>query len=349
MNTVHFLSKSSVVPFSTALYLASTKLITPTLYRNSDTSELLTELSLSEQHDLRNDFSAAEHFIHEYPLLYTLPQCRQASDHLFSEYYARIFSDITTSNQLKFQIFVELTQEVLDSSPEIQLHFSAESRTRVYSILQTVFFQTQTTQLFDLLGQLIYHDLPTFNHSIAVMWLMSLLLQAFPSLSKKERASGLLSAVFHDIGKLYLSPFLLNKPGALTAAERFKIQEHSRFGAKILKKVFGTSDSNLLEYVHTHHERYDGTGYPLCQAGTAIALPSRLLSVADVFDALLTTRSYREAMTFTEAFTEMRTAMSGAFDPKILNILHEYFSSLIDTSFITSSTDFLYGDVYATK
>lgn len=132
------------------------------------------------------------------------------------------------------------------------------------------------------------------------------------------------AAPMHDVGKVATPDEILRKQGPLTPEERKEMQRHTTIGHEILSG----SDSLLLqmaaEVALTHHERWDGSGYPNGLKGTAIPIEGRIVAVADAFDAMLSDRCYRPALTVAEA-TKTITAESGThFDPEIVDILLEH-------------------------
>ena len=124
-----------------------------------------------------------------------------------------------------------------------------------------------------------------------------------------------LAAPMHDIGKVGIRDSVLQKPGKLDEAERRHINEHTLIGGAIL----GGSRAELLqlaaEIALTHHERWDGSGYPQGLSGTAIPLSGRIAAVADVFDALTTTRPYKRAWPMEAALTHLEAEAGRQFDP----------------------------------
>jgi putative two-component system response regulator len=128
-----------------------------------------------------------------------------------------------------------------------------------------------------------------------------------------------LASAMHDIGKIGVPDRILRKPGPLTPGERKHMERHAEIGHQIL----GNSGSHLLDLAasvaRTHHERWDGAGYPRGLAGEAIPLEGRIAAVADVFDALTSDRVYRDALPSDEA-VEIMTAQRGKqFDPAVLD------------------------------
>ncbi|MDH3733680.1 MAG: HD domain-containing protein [Gemmatimonadota bacterium] len=125
-----------------------------------------------------------------------------------------------------------------------------------------------------------------------------------------------LGGLLHDIGKIGLPAAVLDKPARLTDEEYEKAKEHPRMGAKILAPI--TAYADVIPLVLYHHERYDGAGYPNGLIGEQIPLLARVITVADVFDAVTTPRPYREAMSTGEAVELIRRDSGGHFDPTIV-------------------------------
>lgn len=130
-----------------------------------------------------------------------------------------------------------------------------------------------------------------------------------------------LAAPMHDVGKIATPSEILRKAGPLTAEEREVMKRHTTVGHQIL----ADSESELLRVAATialtHHERYDGSGYPQGLAGEEIPLEGRITAIADVFDALLSDRSYRPALTVEEAVEVIGEGRGSQFDPQLVDIL----------------------------
>ena len=125
-----------------------------------------------------------------------------------------------------------------------------------------------------------------------------------------------LGALLHDIGKIGISQDILNKPGRLDEAEWELIRQHPVIGARILSTIPGCED--LLRSVLHHHEYYDGSGYPSGIAGEDIPLGARIVAVADVYDALTSKRSYRDAYPVAKALAIMDESSGTMLDSEIL-------------------------------
>jgi PAS domain S-box-containing protein len=129
------------------------------------------------------------------------------------------------------------------------------------------------------------------------------------------------AASMHDVGKIGTSAEILRKPGRLSAEERSEMEHHTVIGHEILTN----SESKLLRIAAvialTHHERFDGTGYPHGLAGKEIPLDGRITAVADVFDALLSNRCYRPALSVASTVAFMEDGRGTHFDPEIVDVL----------------------------
>jgi putative two-component system response regulator len=144
----------------------------------------------------------------------------------------------------------------------------------------------------------------------------------------QERAEALrVASPMHDIGKIGIPDSILRKPGPLTPEERREMERHTEIGRHLL----GGSDDALLclaaELAWAHHERWDGSGYPRGLAGEAIPLEARIVAVADVFDALMSRRVYRDAISLGDALELMRDGRATQFDPEVLDV---FLASLDD-------------------
>jgi putative two-component system response regulator len=132
------------------------------------------------------------------------------------------------------------------------------------------------------------------------------------------------AAPMHDVGKIAVAGAILLKPGALTPEERSEMETHTEVGHQILTD----SESELLRMAArialTHHEWFDGSGYPRGLEGEEIPIEGRIVAVADVFDALLSDRPYRKAMSADEAVEILRAGRGTQFDPEVIDVLLEH-------------------------
>jgi len=131
-----------------------------------------------------------------------------------------------------------------------------------------------------------------------------------------------IAALLHDIGKVGIPDYILNKPSTLTKEEFDIVKQHSIKGEAILKEI-GRFRSKEAKWVRYHHERWDGKGYPDGLKGEEIPLPSRIIAVADVYEALISDRPYRKALSKEEAMKQLKDMKGTALDPRIVDILFE--------------------------
>jgi putative two-component system response regulator len=123
-------------------------------------------------------------------------------------------------------------------------------------------------------------------------------------------------ALLHDIGKIGVPDAILNKPGPLTPDEVEIIQQHPVIGERICRPL--RDGAEIGPIVRGHHERWDGTGYPDKLAGEAIPLGSRVIAVADAFDAMTTDRPYRKALSSNQAWETLRQGAGDQWDKAVI-------------------------------
>ena len=157
----------------------------------------------------------------------------------------------------------------------------------------------------------------THRHSERVAALTGQL-AAEMGLSDAERQTAELSALLHDVGKIAVPDSILNKPGRLTAEEFTEMQKHPAHGARILRNIQSPTVDAVIPGVQSHHERWDGTGYPDHLKADAIPFLARLLGVADFYDALTSERSYRPALPAVDAIGLVEKGSGTHFDPAVV-------------------------------
>jgi putative nucleotidyltransferase with HDIG domain len=134
------------------------------------------------------------------------------------------------------------------------------------------------------------------------------------------------AGLLHDIGKLGVSNRILDKPGRLDPAERTAIEQHPRFTWEILQRVSAFNDFAWLAAVH--HEKLDGSGYPWGLRGDALDEPSRILAVADIYEALSADRPYRAGMSFEQAMAILRKESGATLCPRVVSGLDQMSGDL---------------------
>jgi HD-GYP domain-containing protein (c-di-GMP phosphodiesterase class II) len=129
-----------------------------------------------------------------------------------------------------------------------------------------------------------------------------------------------LAGILHDVGKIHLDPGILGKPGPLDENERELMQRHPELGFAMTRNRL---DPKVAEAILYHHERFDGHGYPFGLVGMEIPILSRIVLVADAFDAMTSTRAYQPALPVSFAVNEIRKHTGTQFDPAVVEIFLE--------------------------
>ncbi len=133
------------------------------------------------------------------------------------------------------------------------------------------------------------------------------------------------SAPMHDLGKIAVDDEILRKPGRFTDEEYAKMKQHSSEGARVVREILtGVEDEEFMQIAvnvaHFHHEKMDGTGYPKGLKGEEIPMEARIMALADVFDALVSKRCYKEAFTYDKAFSIIEESAGSHFDPDLAKV-----------------------------
>jgi putative nucleotidyltransferase with HDIG domain len=195
-----------------------------------------------------------------------------------------------------------------------------------YTLRNTVTLETQTTDaLFNLADILDARDPYTHGHSLRVGQYAEKLALAL-DLPGDDAHLIFLAGRLHDIGKCAIKNEVLLKAGKLTDEEREHMCIHPEVGSSMLASF--SLFSECARYVRGHHERWDGDGYPDGVAGEAIPLGARIIAVADAFDAMTTTRPYRNALPIAEAYRRLQESSGTQWDARVVTA----FLHLLDTT-----------------
>lgn len=145
----------------------------------------------------------------------------------------------------------------------------------------------------------------------------------------EERECLVTAAMMHDVGKLNIPAEILDKPGRLTPEEYAIIKKHTQYGHDLLKNSPGRTMEIASDIALNHHEKWDGTGYNGL-AGDQISLYSRIMAIADVFDALVSKRSNKDKWTSEEARDEILRQKGKQFDPNLMEVFSECYPRFLD-------------------
>lgn len=181
----------------------------------------------------------------------------------------------------------------------------------------------------DLVDAIEWKDTYTLGHVRRVAT-FALMMGKELGLSTLELRKLALGAQMHDVGKIGVPDRILTKPASLTSEELAVIREHVERGYEIATGVLALS--TVTDAIRFHHERFDGSGYPLGLRGEAIPLHARIVAVADAFDAMTSGRSYQPAVGFEEAQAELLRCSGSQFDPRCVEAFLRAFQKVDDSA-----------------
>lgn len=173
----------------------------------------------------------------------------------------------------------------------------------------------------------------TYSHSLNVS-LMSIIIAKWMGLSESEVDEIATAGLLHDIGKTRISEKLLLKPGKLTSAEFEEMKKHTVFGYMMMDNIKDAT-LNMKYSVLMHHEKIDGSGYPIGASDEEIPLFPKIIAIADIYDAMTSNRSYRNRMCPFEVIKNFEMQTFGKLDTKVLtvflkNIANSYMSDFVE-------------------
>ncbi|WP_243292868.1 HD-GYP domain-containing protein [Bacillus sp. FJAT-47783] len=179
-----------------------------------------------------------------------------------------------------------------------------------------------------IIATLELKDSYTRGHSERVAKYASILAAETNQFSKEELKSFNYACLLHDVGKINIPDCILLKPSRLTDEEYEIIKIHPVVGAEVVKGVEGLT--GVIDVILYHHERWDGKGYPEQLKGEEIPLLARITAIADAFDAMTSSRSYRKALPLKEAYSRVIEGKGTQFDPELVNIFQKIFPKWVE-------------------
>ena len=234
--------------------------------------------------------------------------------HLFGALTVKLSEKVKDEDAQLFEVYAKQVGSIV--SDQI-LHYLLEEQNKKLSDAYAVLRQNHL-ETVNILRQMVdAKDFYTRGHSDRVSFYAVKIAEAMKKSEEyieRIRVAGL----FHDIGKVGIPDGILQKAGRLTEEERAHIRQHPLMGGKILKSI--SSFRDILPFVEAHHERMDGTGYPRGLRGSDIPEESRIISVADAFDAMTSKRIYRDNFSLSEAVAELEKGKNTQFDAEIVDV-----------------------------
>jgi len=234
-----------------------------------------------------------------------------------------LFFSIETPDYVKLMVTLNELNE-LKSSLEMQV----QNRTNELNLEKESYEELTLETLSSLAMVIDAKDHYTIGHSFRVAAYARGMAQEL-GFSLKEQEEIYFAGLIHDVGKIGISEIILTKPGKLNFDEFETIKSHSALGGDILK---GIKEFPVFEKVaRSHHERYDGNGYPDKLAGDNIPFEARIVTICDTFDAMTSDRSYRKALSDEVALAEFEKYKGTQFDPQLVEIFKRLYNKFPDS------------------
>ncbi|HEX8832606.1 MAG TPA: HD domain-containing phosphohydrolase [Abditibacteriaceae bacterium] len=227
-------------------------------------------------------------------------------------------SDFLSKPYIAEEVCIRVSNMLRIRHRNLELQAQIRQRSEELARYQLDLKEAQLETILRLARAAEHRDDDTGRHTQRVGLLCSLLAQ---SLGWPEHDVQLLqyAAPLHDVGKIGIPDSILLKPGPFTEAERKIMQRHAKIGSSLLAGGHSEIVRMAERIALTHHERWDGTGYPNGLQGEQIDLPGRILAIADVFDALTHARPYKQAWPLEDALTEIKNQRGKHFDPQLVD------------------------------
>ena len=193
----------------------------------------------------------------------------------------------------------------------------------------TYYLHTQNAGLIETLGEIVeFRNMEPGTHIKCVKVLTQILAnyisENYPEYGLTPNQARLIAnaSPLHDVGKIAISDMVLLKPGRLTRQEFDLMKTHSELGLEIIDSLMSLEEGTYKQYCReialSHHERYDGRGYPYGLVGDEIPISAQIVALADSYDSLITPRIYKEAFTTRQAYNMIKQGECGEFNPKLL-------------------------------
>lgn len=275
------------------------------------------------------DYMAEHHWIEDIPVIMissedSVSSIRKAYELGVSDYISRPFDAHVVYKRVFNTIKLYAKQRRLITLVSDQMHERDKNNRMLVSILSQI---------------VEFRNGESGSHMVNIKRITELLLDRLPmrtnkyTLSSTEQLLIPMAAALHDIGKIGIDDKILNKPGRLTKVEFEIMKTHSAIGANMLESLEQFRDEPLIKIAHDicrwHHERYDGRGYPDGLKGDEIPISAQIVSIADVYDALVSERVYKKAYPHEKAMDMILNGECGTFNPVLLECLKDIQDELV--------------------
>jgi len=274
--------------------------------------QLLKEVAKTLQYTLKNMGIAARWGGDEFLVLLPHTDHKKAQDII-----GRLEEAFRKSSRLPLEVSVALGFDVKEDISHSLSQFLQKAEEKMYHKKLLEGKSYRNSIITTLLATLYEKSMETEEHAVRLETYCMAMAEKL-NLSSEDKNELSLLAILHDIGKVGVNIETLNKPGPLNDDEWKEMMRHPEIGYRIAQNT--PELSTVSEYILSHHERWDGTGYPRGLKGTEIPLLCRILAVADAYDAMTNNRSYRKALDCQTAMDEIGRCSGTQFDPFIVTI-----------------------------
>lgn len=235
----------------------------------------------------------------------------------------------TSSRGTENLLYVSLCDELSITEHNLLEFFTNNIAVAYDNIRLREIVKESQKELSYLLAEAVEHrSLETGNHVKRVA-IYCYMFAKYLGMSQYECEVIKLASPLHDVGKIAIPDAILNKPGKLDDEEWQHMQTHAEIGGKILSRSKNEIMTHAASIAASHHEKYDGSGYPLGTKGKDIPIFGRITALADVFDALLSRRCYKAEWSINDALDEVKGQSGKHFDPTLVDILVENIDEFI--------------------
>ncbi|MDR0859307.1 MAG: response regulator [Oscillospiraceae bacterium] len=252
------------------------------------------------------------------------------------DYISKPFATDLLNKRVELHLSLERQQRLLKAK-DAELRGFNENLQQMVEIKTRNIFNLQISILRTIADLVERRDGDTGGHILRTQGYLRILLDAmtrlnlYPEQMKEYKDSEfiIISSQLHDVGKIAIDDSILRKPGSLTVQEFNEIKKHPIFGGEIIDTMMGNipSDNDFLLYAkifaETHHEKWDGSGYPTGAKNEEIPLLGRVMAVADVYDALVSKRPYKKPFSHEDAVKIISSGSGTHFDPLIAHVFEQ--------------------------
>jgi putative two-component system response regulator len=247
------------------------------------------------------------------------------------DYIAKPFVPALLVKRIEVHLLVQAQKQALESQRQALQNFNANLQHLVNEKTNAI-VNLQKAIIKTVANMVEYRDDVTGCHVERTMRWVAIMINALRERGcDLEQIAGwnmnelLQSSQLHDVGKIAIDDRILKKPGPLDEAEFEEMKKHTTFGVQVIERIRETAEeSEFLHYAkifaESHHERWDGTGYPLGISEEKIPILGRIMAIADVYDALISERPYKKAFPHEEAVQIIRDGRGTHFDPQLTDI-----------------------------